>query len=424
MMRALSCAPYTMLCKTKLYALPALFAAFCSVQVLAASSSCLIDLESGQTILAENENAPTESNATSALMTVYTALSLAKERGESLDHPLNFQVAPKRELPKAEVLKSSNTKTDKSQEKENQNHKAQPSESVSNSNIADAVEAVLLAADQEALQALVRHFAKDDDSFVERMNELAKQIGMQQSTFKTPFPNNTTLKNRTSVSDTAILSISLYKDFPFSRIWTSEDSMTFNNREIRNKNFFRTNSSAVKGVFTHLDQDEASGVILAEDTRSNGRTRQLLAVVLKEDNRKALQESISALLLRGWRDYETIRLYKGGDIVGSVPVYKGDQAMLPLKSIGDIFVTLTKERMLEKGKNAVDIAIEYKQPLVAPLDTNNFIGTLVVSVDGQIITRSKLVAAQKISRGNFLRRLTDTIKLALNGNNFGGKNND
>lgn len=122
----------------------------CSTRVPAAGSSCLVDLESGQTILSESSSDRIENTAIAALMSAYTALALAEERNESLDTPL-ADVSNKSEFRKSE------------------------------SNLADAIEAVLLAADKEALQAIVRHFSADEATFVIEMNTKAHQLGMEQS---------------------------------------------------------------------------------------------------------------------------------------------------------------------------------------------------------------------------------------------------
>ncbi len=354
----------------------------CSTRVPAAGSSCLVDLESGQTILSESSSDRIENTAIAALMSAYTALALAEERNESLDIPL-ADVSNKSEFRKSE------------------------------SNLADAIEAVLLAADKEALQAIVRHFSADEATFVIEMNTKAHQLGMEQSFFRTPYPSEKHLQNQTSAADAARLCISLYQRYPLVRVWTSEEIVRFNNREIQNKNFFRQRSSAITGIFAYTNNESANGIILAEDRRSNGRTRKLLAVALNENDRESLIERISTLLLRGYRDYETIRLYKIGDIVGSAPVYKSNISKVKLKTVNDVFVSLTKERMLELGEKAVNISIEYHNPIVAPLKAETNLGRLIISVGDTIISTAPVVAAEDAERGGFLRRLTDTIKLAI-----------
>ena len=223
-------------------------------------------------------------------MVAYTALSLAQQHDEGLEKPVV-----------ALDEKTNNERTP---------------------NLADAIEAVLLANDREAIERIVHHFGADVRAFVRSMNEEAARLGLAASRFETPFPSDGTRKNTTTAADTAKLVADLYRRFPFIRIWTSSDSVKFGNRDIENENFLRQNK-AITGVFAHVDENAVNGAILAEDPRTNGRTRRLLAISLHEASKESFAETITTLLMRGYRDFETVRVFKRGDVVGSVPIYKG-----------------------------------------------------------------------------------------------------
>lgn len=374
-----------MLRQTKLKALLTLLAStLFATLVRAETQSCLVDLESGQTILSEAADERIENNSTAGLMVAYTALSLAQQHDEGLEKPVV-----------ALDEKTNNERTP---------------------NLADAIEAVLLANDREAIERIVHHFGADIRVFVRSMNEEAARLGLAASRFETPFPSDGTRKNTTTAADTAKLAADLYRRFPFTRIWTSSDSVKFGNRDIENGNFLRQNK-AITGVFAHVAENAVNGAILAEDPRTNGRTRRLLAISLHEASKESFAETITTLLMRGYRDFETVRVFKRGDVVGSVPVYKGNKEEIELRTTQDVFVTLTKERMLELGELAFSLSIEYNRPIVAPVDKETRIGQLIISVDDRTVATMPLVAAEDIRRGNFLRRLTDTIKIAIGSKN-------
>ena len=119
-----------MLRQTKLKALLTLLAAtLFATLVRAETQSCLVDLESGQTILSEAADERIENNSTAGLMVAYTALSLAQQHDESLEKPVV-----------ALDEKTNNERTP---------------------NLADAIEAVLLANDREAIERIVHHFGAD-----------------------------------------------------------------------------------------------------------------------------------------------------------------------------------------------------------------------------------------------------------------------
>ena len=129
-------------------------------------------------------------------MVAYTALSLAQQHDESLEKPVV-----------ALDEKTNNERTP---------------------NLADAIEAVLLANDREAIERIVHHFGADIRVFVRSMNEEAARLGLAASRFETPFPSDGTRKNhnnRCRHSQTCcrpLPTLSLYSNldiFGFGQIW-------------------------------------------------------------------------------------------------------------------------------------------------------------------------------------------------------------
>lgn len=360
-------------------------------------SAVLIDLESGQTILSEEASLQIKTPAAVPMMTLYTALSLLEASKTPLEAPLELETTSRKAAPQP-VGRGKNGKGDPAPQPEKPNAAA------------DALLAMAVGADKAASQAIVRFTSSDEQAFTAKMNELAQKLHLQSTHFTSPFADKAA-ESTTSAIDAARLAQALYADFPQVKLWTSETSASFAGREIPNTNPFLSRS--VCGVSVAADKNSDNAVVLAEDQKPNGRVRRLLAVVLDAADRKDLRERIATTLLRGWRDYEAVVLYRAGDVVENIPVYKGSSNTVAAKIESDIIVTLPKERLLELKGGAVDLSVERWAPVVAPVRSGEVLGTLIVSAEGEVLKAAPLTAAESVGRGNFLERLTDNIRLAF-----------
>lgn len=361
-------------------------------------STVLIDLESDQTILSEEASLKIESPAAVPMMTLYTALTLLEESKIPLEAPIAAAATDEPAPKNASHKKAAGRKPSKA---------AAAPRAYS---AADALLAFAVSADQAAGKALLKLAGATEETFTARMNELAKELQLQNTHFTSPFAGDAD-GSTTSAIDAANLAKALFVKFPQAKLWTAERTASFDGRTIDNTNPFL--SSSVSGVSVVETHQSANAVVLAEDQKSNGRVRGLLAVVLDADDKKTLRERVSTTLLRGWRDYETIMVYSAGAIVANVPIYRGESDEIPVKVSAPVFVTIPRERLLELGDGAIELSIRRWSPLIAPIRAGEQLGTLSISSNGEVLKTVPITTEQGVGEGNFLKRLTDNIRLAF-----------
>lgn len=351
-----------------------------------ASASALIDLDSRQTILAENPNGTVNVSGMLPLMTVYTALDQI-ERGRSpvqlfemVDGPWPGRDGADARVPFAELL-----------------------------------EGLLMTGDPKAADAVLAALKLTPEDFDARMRESAEGLGLKRTTFSYPCGAKGACTG--TALETAEIAMALYDRFGVSRVWGGSRSSTLSNgTELVNRNLFLPKSPAISGIYAAPEGPggTASGVILSENPKgTKNRLRRMLAVVLNAGDSDAMQELVSSLMLRGYRDYDTIELYGEGAVVASIPVYKSESATVPAAVARRTFITITNEQMLTQGSEAFELRVRYASPLIAPIEEKAPVGELEVRVSGKPIAVVPLVAAKAVAEGGFWARLRDTVRLAL-----------
>jgi D-alanyl-D-alanine carboxypeptidase (penicillin-binding protein 5/6) len=122
-----------------------------------------------------------------------------------------------------------------------------------------------------------------------------------------------------------------------------------------------------------------------------------------------LRTSESQKLLNfGFQAYDTRRLYKRGDAVGSAPIYKGTQPTVALGFDRDVWITLPRDRF-----DGLAATLETRQPFVAPLAAGQKAGIMKIMRDNVPVAEYPVVALDDVPVAGFLSRGWDTLRLLL-----------
>ena len=346
-----------------------------------AASSVLVDLESSQIILSDRPRTPENASSMLPLMTVYTTLELLKNG--TIENKLFESV---------------------------KNPWGGP-----DLTLADLLQGLLMTGDPEAAEAVRQTLQLSEKDFSRQLNHTANALGMFATEFTFPCNENTPCIS--TAQDMALLAESLYTHHAISRIWGASHSLTLPDGKIlHTENFFLEKSPAITGVYVSPKKKHiaSSAAVLSENPKgSDGRLRRLLAVSLNNNDRDSLRQEISSLLLRGYRDYETLKLYSDGDFVANVPIYKGEETDVRAVVPQTVFITMTTEQMLTAGAKALEVRVRYASPLIAPIKAGQYVGTLEIHAGLKLAQTIPLVAQSDVDEGNFWKRFRDTVRIAL-----------
>lgn len=266
--------------------------------------------------------------------------------------------------------------------------------------IKDLISGIATASGNDATVAMAEHIAGTESSFANLMNQAARQIGMQNSSFSDsnglPSPNH-----YSSAKDLALLAQAWVKNFPEYYPWFKEKWMSYNGIKQPNRNRLLWRDSSVDGFKTG-HTDESGYCLIASAVRNNGM--RLISVVLGAANDTLRTKYSEALLNYGFRFFETRKIFAANTKLATPKVWLGKQNTVTLGLSHDMYVTLPIGKHAQLKAKA-DIIPTIK----APVAKGQVYGNLNISLNDKIIASQPLVALTDVKKANFIFALYDRI---------------
>lgn len=263
---------------------------------------------------------------------------------------------------------------------------------------------MIIQSGNDASITLAIGVAGSEEQFADMMNKQAAKLGMTN----THFTNATGLPNKnhyTTATDLATLASALIRDFPleYRRLYSVKE-YTYNKITQPNRNRLLWLDANVDGMKT--GHTETAGYCLIASSK-RGPSR-LISVVLGAVSEAMRASESQKLLNYGFQFYESTLVYKQGQTINTLRVYKGQDKSVASSLGKDFYLSLPK------GDYArVKASMTSKQPLIAPIKTGQEIGKITFSLDGKVINEQKLVAAKAVDEAGFFGRIVDSIRLMV-----------
>lgn len=266
--------------------------------------------------------------------------------------------------------------------------------------VRDLIKGMVIQSGNDASVALAEHIAGSEEVFAQLMNKYAKNLGMEN----THFMNATGLPHPdhyTSAHDLAILTKALITKFPEEYKWYSDKKFTFNGITQYNRNKLLWQDPTVDGLKT--GHTESAGYCLVSSAKRDNM--RLISIVLGTNSMEKRIQETQKLLNYGFRFFETHPLYKANQRLNDVRVWEGSKDLLGVGLQQDLYVTIPRGQY----KN-LQIESSIEPDIVAPIETNQPLGQLHVSLNGEVISEQPLVALSNVEEGSFFKKLMDQIK--------------
>ena len=271
--------------------------------------------------------------------------------------------------------------------------------------VRDMVKAVAVVSANDCSVALAEHLAGTEEAFVQRMNQRAKELGMEH----TNFVNCTGLPaegHLTCALDIALMSRELILHHPaireFTTIWM--DTLRDGAFQLSNTNkliFYYEGATGLKTGFT----DNALYCLSATAER-NGM--ELIAVVMHAPTSNDRFESAKALLNYGFSNFALTPVYPSSPIL-PVEVLLGEEEFV--QPVPARECTL----LLEKAKaGAITTEIRLSEQVEAPVEAGQKLGEILVCLDGDQVDSIDLIAPAPVERlrvGSIFKRFLSTMFL-------------
>lgn len=272
--------------------------------------------------------------------------------------------------------------------------------------VEDMLKAVCVASANDASVALAEHIAGSAEAFVEKMNQRAAELGMED----THFVNPTGLPAEghvTSAYDIALISRELILHHPdirrFTTIWM--DSLRDGAFGLNNTNKLIRYYEGATGLKTG-STDNALYCLSATAERDG---MELIAVILKSPTSTQRFESAKVLLNYGFAAYGLTHI-EPEEPLPAIPVELGTAASVMPEVSGDQDMLLTKDKL-----GTLTVQTEMEAVLSAPVEKGQRVGTLTVTAGDEVLAELPLVAAEGVERLSYGQILLRCLQMAFLG---------
>lgn len=269
--------------------------------------------------------------------------------------------------------------------------------------VREMVKAVAVASANDCAVALAEAIAGSESAFVQRMNERAKELGMES----TVFYNCTGLPAQGHVSsayDIALMSRELILNHPQLREYTTiwMDTLRDGQFQLTNTNRLIYSYPGATGLKT--GSTDAALYCLSATAERDGM--ELIAVVMHAATPTDRFDSAAALLNYGFANYTLTQVYPE-QVLPPIPVLLGEQDTVQPELAQDCTI-LTQQNQ----SGSITTQIHLPQQLSAPVEEGQTLGEMVVYLDGTEYQRVDLVASHEVARlttWGIFQQLLDTL---------------
>ncbi|GAB4440748.1 MAG: D-alanyl-D-alanine carboxypeptidase family protein [Rhodocyclaceae bacterium] len=267
--------------------------------------------------------------------------------------------------------------------------------------VEELLRGMIIQSGNDASVALAEAIAGTEEAFAEKMNREAQRLGLKN----THFTNATGLpdpQHYTTARDMALLASAMIRDFPERYRLHAEKEYTHNRIRQPNRNRLLWLDPTVDGVKTgHTD---AAGYCLVASSRRG--PRRLISVVMGSASDQLRSQESLKLLNFGFQAYDTVVLYKAGQALSAMRVWKGDKRELRAGFANDFVLSLPKGQAAR-----LKAELASRQPLIAPVAAGAQVGTLRLTLDGRSIGEYPVRALEGVPLAGWFGRVWDTIRL-------------
>ena len=263
---------------------------------------------------------------------------------------------------------------------------------------ADLTKCIAIASANDAAVAMAEFVAGSEEAFVERMNEKAKELGMQETHFENACGLDTD-GHETSAYDIALMSRELMQRFPQIQDYTTtwQDTITHKTRKGESE-FGLTNTNKLIKWYegaTGLKTGSTGKALYCLSGTAERNGLHLIGVVMAAPDFKLRFQETMKLLDYGFANYSAQKGLPAGEEVERIPVTKGMQDTVGAAVQEEISILMKKD-----AGGEWETKVEVLPNLDAPVQAGTKVGELVYTIGGEEVGRTGLVAAETVERAN------------------------
>ncbi|XAH24144.1 D-alanyl-D-alanine carboxypeptidase family protein [Xylophilus sp. GW821-FHT01B05] len=353
---------------------------------IAARAYLLFDVTSGQTLAQKDADMPVEPASLTKLMSAYLVFDALRAKKITLQQTMPVSV-------RAWKMPGSRMFID-------------PKMQVP---VEDLIKGMIVQSGNDATMALAEAVGGSAERFVQMMNDQAKVLGMKNTGYKNP-EGLTEPGHTTTARDLSILATRLMQDFPeYVGYYAMKDyrypGTPASNGHNRNTLLYR--DPTVDGLKTGHTQ--AAGYCLVATAKRDipgVGSRRLLSIVLGTASDSARANESQKLLNWGYTAFDAVKLFDANQAVVTPSVWKGSSNQIKLGRPSAIVVAVPAG-----SGTKIKTEVARPDPLVAPFDKGQAVGTLKVTLADQPLLDVPLVVLEAVPQAGFFGRAWDSMRL-------------
>lgn len=257
----------------------------------------------------------------------------------------------------------------------------------------EMLKAICVVSANDCTVAMAEYLCGSEEAFVTKMNERAKELGMNDTTFKNCHGIDED-GHLTSAYDIALMSRELLNNHPtilnYTTIWM--DTLRDGESELVNTNKLIRNYKGATGLKTG-STSVALYNLSASATRDG---MSLIAVILKAPTTKIRFSEAQKLLDYGFNNYEFKSLAVRGNVLKEADVTKGVTSKVNLIVENDVGI------LLKKGEDkSIEQTINMEENITAPVYEGQKVGEIVFTLNNEEVGRTNIIAEKAVEKKTF-----------------------
>lgn len=270
----------------------------------------------------------------------------------------------------------------------------------------EMLKAICVVSANDCVVAMADYLEGSQEAFVQKMNQKAKELGMNDTCFKNCHGIDED-GHLTSAYDIAIMSRELLLKHPsitkYTTIWM--DSLRDGKSSLVNTNKLVRNYNGCTGLKT--GSTSLALYNLSASATRNGLS--LIGVVLKAPTSKVRFAEAQKLLDYGFNNYSATSFGKKGEIIKSVTVSKGT-----LQSINAVLESDAEILTAKTNTGEISQEITLDDTINAPIIEGQKLGEIKFSINGNIVSTVNLIADKSVDRLSFTSVTKSVLKKWFN----------
>ena len=264
----------------------------------------------------------------------------------------------------------------------------------------DLLRTTIMASANDSAVALAEKLCGSEDAFVQRMNQRAAELGMNNTCYvnATGYPKE---GQYTTARDVMTLSCEVAKHpeyHKYASVWI--DTLTHPGGRVTDL----TNTNRLVRFYDGCDgfktgSTDAAKYCLAATAEKNGM--RLVAVVLGTPNSQTRFNEARSMLDYGFANYQRTVIANKGDLLGEALPVKGGSAEEVELMLGSGLSMLLRTGQ----QSGLKLELALPESVEAPIAAGDVLGTVNVLLEGKVIARLNCVAADDVPRPGFIEGL-------------------